>query len=71
MILINFFFWFSMRKDLARFLELKRKKGLEFTEEEVSEFIMMGKGIGRTLDRYSLYALYKKLKNRNMRQGSK
>ena len=71
MILINFFFWFSMRKDLARFLELKKKKGLEFTEEEVSEFIMMGKGIGRTLDRYSLYALYKKLKNRNMRQGSK
>jgi glycerol-3-phosphate acyltransferase PlsY len=71
MILINFFFWFSMRKDLARFLELKKKKGLAFTEEEVSEFIMMGKGIGRTLDRYSLYALYKKLKNRNMRQGSK
>jgi glycerol-3-phosphate acyltransferase PlsY len=66
MILINFFFWFSMRKDLARFLELKKKKGLRFTEEEVSDFIMMGKGIGRALDKYSLYALYKKLINKNM-----
>ena len=27
MVLINFFFWFSMRKDLARFIELKKKKG--------------------------------------------
>ena len=55
-----------MRKDLARFLELKKKKGLAFTEEEVSDFIMMGKGLGRALDRYSLYALYKNLINRNM-----
>lgn len=60
MILVNFFFWFSMRKDLARFYELKKKKGLSFTEEDVSEFILMGKGLGRVLDRYSLYALYKK-----------
>ena len=60
MILLNFFFWFSMRKDLARFIELK-KKGLKFTEEEVSEFILMGKRLGRTLDKYSLYSLYKKI----------
>ena len=64
MILINFFFWFSMRKDLSRFIELKKKKGIEFTEEDVSEFILMGKSLGRALDRYSLYAVYKKLKNR-------
>jgi len=61
MILLNFFFWFSMRKDLARFIELKRKRGLEFTEEEVSEFIMMGRSMGRFLDRYSLYALLKRV----------
>jgi glycerol-3-phosphate acyltransferase PlsY len=60
MILLNFFFWMSMRKDLARFSELKRKRGLEFTEEEVSEFILMGKTLGRFLDRYSLYALVKR-----------
>jgi glycerol-3-phosphate acyltransferase PlsY len=60
MILLNFFFWMSMRKDLARFKELKRKRGLEFTEEEVSEFILMGKTMGRFLDRYSLYAIIKR-----------
>ncbi len=64
MILVNFFFWLSMRKDLARFTELKKKKGLAFTEEEVSEFILMGKGLGRALDRYGLPALFKKIKNK-------
>jgi acyl phosphate:glycerol-3-phosphate acyltransferase len=67
MILINFFFWFSMRKDLSRFIELKRKKGIEFTEEDVSQFILMGKSLGRALDRYSLYAVYKNLKNRSLK----
>jgi len=65
MILINFFFWFSMRKDLARFYELKKKKGLTFSEEDVSEFVLMGKGLGRALDKYSLYSLYRRIKNRN------
>ncbi len=64
MILLNFFFWLSMSKDLTRFIELKKKKGIEFTEEDVSEFILMGKSLGRALDRYSLYAVYKKLKTR-------
>lgn len=49
MILINFFFWFSMRKDLLRFIELKKRKGIEFTEEDVSQFILMGKSLGRLL----------------------
>ncbi len=64
MILINFFFWFSMRKDLARFIDLKKKKGISFTEEDVSEFILMGKGLGKALDNYSLYSLLKKNKTR-------
>lgn len=64
MILINFFFWFSMRKDLYRFMELKKKKGIEFSEEDVSQFILMGKSLGRVLDRYSLIVVYKRLKNR-------
>jgi len=64
MVLINFFFWFSQRKDLARFMDLKKKKGLSFTEEDVSEFILMGKSMGRALDRYSLYALYKRFRAR-------
>lgn len=73
MVILNFFFWFSMRKDLVRFYELKKKKGLAFTEEDVSEFILMGKGIGRFLDKYSLFALFKKLlnnlKNRNQSES--
>jgi glycerol-3-phosphate acyltransferase PlsY len=60
MILINFFFWFSMRKDLSHFMELKKKKGMKFTEEDVSQFILMGKSLGRALDKYSLFAVYKK-----------
>ncbi|MCK7540475.1 MAG: hypothetical protein MZV63_61085 [Marinilabiliales bacterium] len=42
-----------------RFSDLKKNKGLEFSEEDVSEFILMGKAPGRMLDRYSLPALYK------------
>ncbi len=60
MVFINFFFWFSMRKDLARFIELKKKKGISFSEEDVSEFIVMGRGLGRTLDRYSLWSVLKR-----------
>lgn len=59
MILVNFLYWFSMRKDLMRFQELKKQRGLAFSEEDVSEFILMGKGIGRTLDKYSIYAMMK------------
>lgn len=62
MVLINFFFWFSQRKDLARFQELKKKKGLTFTEEDVSEFILMGKSLGRALDKYSLYSMIKRIR---------
>lgn len=71
MILVNFFFWLSMRKDLVLFTEIKRKRGLAFTEEDVSEFILMGKGLGRFLDRYSLYSLFKRLKNKSQKQSEK
>jgi acyl phosphate:glycerol-3-phosphate acyltransferase len=60
MVATNFLFWMSMRADLARFQDLKKKKGLKFSEEDVSEFILMGRSLGRFLDRYSIYALAKK-----------
>ncbi|MCU0363333.1 MAG: glycerol-3-phosphate acyltransferase [Bacteroidales bacterium] len=60
MVLINILFFLSMRKDLTRFNELKKKKGIEFSEEDVSEFILMGRSLGRALDRYSIYALLRK-----------
>lgn len=60
MALIVFLLWLSMRKDLARFSQLKTKKGLSFSEEDVSEFILMGKSPGKMLDKNSLYSLWKK-----------
>ena len=60
MVATNFLFWLSMRSDLKRFQDLKKNKGLKFSEEDVSEFILMGKSLGRFLDRYSIYALVKK-----------
>ncbi len=63
MLLANFLYFLSMRKDLKKYAELKRQKGKRFTEEEVSRFIMMGGHLGRMLDRFSLYALFRKWRN--------
>ena len=64
MVLLNFLFWFSMRKDFAQFQALKKEKGMEFSEEDVSGFILMGRHTGRFLDRYSPYAWWKRRKER-------
>jgi len=60
MVTANFLFWFSMRKDLATFADLKKMGDLEINEEAVSDFLLMGKGMGRFIDRYGLPALIKK-----------
>ena len=60
-VVANFLFWFAMRKDLAKFAELKEVDDLDVSEEAVSDFLLMGKGLGRFLDRYGLPALLKKL----------
>ena len=57
----NFLFWFSMRHDLGTFAELKKVDDLEVSEEAVSDFLLMGKGLGRFIDNYGLPALIKKL----------
>jgi glycerol-3-phosphate acyltransferase PlsY len=69
MVLMVLLFLISMRKDLARFTELKRKRGSKFTEEEVSEFILMGKSPGRMLDRYSLYSLLQRMLSKGGEAG--
>lgn len=61
MVLANFFYWFSMRNDLKRFNDLKKSQGLNFSEEDVSEFILMGKSMGRFLDKYGLYFVIKRM----------
>ena len=60
MVLANLIFWNSMRKDLVRYGELKTEDDVEVAEEQVSDFLLMGKGIGRFLDRYGLPALLRK-----------
>lgn len=68
MIVANFLFWFSMRTDLTRFHELKTKKALKFSEEDVSEFIAMGKTPGRFLDKYGLYFVVKRWLQKRKRE---
>jgi glycerol-3-phosphate acyltransferase PlsY len=61
MVTANFLFWFSMRRDLAKFADLKKEDDLDVSEEAVSDFLLMGKGLGRFIDHYGLPALLKKL----------
>jgi acyl phosphate:glycerol-3-phosphate acyltransferase len=63
MVVANIVFYMAMSKDLLRFRELKVKKGIDFTEEDVSEFILMGRSLGRALDKYSLYYIIRRRLN--------
>jgi len=56
--LANLLFFFSMRKELNTAIQIGRSR--KSTQEEVSEFMFMGKGLGRFIDRYSLPVLFKK-----------
>lgn len=69
MLLLVVLFLISMRKDLARFNELKRTRGSKFTEEEISEFILMGKSPGRMLDRYSIPGLLRRVFSKGKETG--
>jgi glycerol-3-phosphate acyltransferase PlsY len=48
-------FLFTLRKELATAIKIGRNR--KSTQEEVSEFMLMGKGLGRFIDRYGLPAL--------------
>ncbi len=61
MFLMILLFVFSMRKEITRIIELRKKGLLKMTGEELSEAMFMGKGLGRAIDRYSLPALFRKL----------
>lgn len=59
MTLANLLFFFAMRKELATSIEIGRKR--KSTQEEVSEFLLMGKSLGRFIDNYGLPALLKNI----------
>jgi hypothetical protein len=61
MFLLNFLFWFSMRKEVARFYELYKKGLMNLTQEQLSEEMFMGRGIGRAIEKYSLPSIYRKI----------
>jgi glycerol-3-phosphate acyltransferase PlsY len=54
----NLLFFFAMRKEIATGIQIGRNRNS--TQEEVSEFMLMGKGLGRFIDHYSLPALIRK-----------
>lgn len=57
--LANMLFFYSMRKELKTARRILQSRTP--TQEEVSEFMLMGKGLGRFIDRYGLPALLRKL----------
>ncbi len=54
-----FLFFFAMRRELATAIKIGKSR--KSTQEEVSEFMLMGKGLGRFIDRYGVPALIKKV----------
>ena len=59
MAIASFLFFFAMRRELSTAIKIGRSR--KSTQEEVSEFMLMGKGLGRFIDQYSLPALIKKV----------
>ncbi|MGM0667468.1 MAG: glycerol-3-phosphate acyltransferase [Bacteroidota bacterium] len=68
MVLVNFLFWFSMRKDMLEFRDAKKNRGIKYSEEQLSEYMMMGKSTGRFMDKYGLYQVIKRLIKKNGKQ---
>jgi hypothetical protein len=68
MVLVNFLFWFSMRKDMLEFWDAKKNRGIKYKEEQLSEYMMMGKSTGRFMDKYGLYQVIKRLIKKKSKQ---
>jgi glycerol-3-phosphate acyltransferase PlsY len=59
MVFVNAIYWISMMPELGQYFEYQ-KKGINPSQEDLAEFLGMGKGLGRIMDRYSLSALFAK-----------
>lgn len=55
-----------MRPELGQYFQY-RKKGINPSQEDLTDFLGMGKGLGRIMDRFSLSALFAKL-NRSSKE---
>jgi hypothetical protein len=67
MVFVNIIYWATMGPDLLQYARMG-SKGVNPTQEEIAEFFAMGKPLGRLMDRFSLLALFARLKKK-LRQG--
>jgi glycerol-3-phosphate acyltransferase PlsY len=65
MLFVNVIYWSSMLPELRQYFKLKDAEAP--TEEELGGFLAMGESLGRFMDRYSLPALWTKLRGRTSR----
>lgn len=68
-VLANALFWFAMRNEIRDFLAL-RKTTEKLDQKTVAEFMGMG-GMAGLIDRFSLHAMIKRLRQRVGRRGRK
>jgi glycerol-3-phosphate acyltransferase PlsY len=59
MIFVNAIYWISMMPELGQYFEYQ-KKGINPSQEDLADFLGMGKSLGRVMDRFSLTALFSK-----------
>jgi glycerol-3-phosphate acyltransferase PlsY len=55
----NIVYWYSMRPELSQYFRYQGQ-GVAPTQEELAEFMAMGTGLGRFMDRYSIPALVRR-----------
>lgn len=56
-VFVNAIYWITMSPELGQYFKY-RKKGINPSQEKLAEFLGMGKGLGRIMDRFSLSALF-------------
>jgi len=66
-VFVNAVYWITMRPELGQYFEY-RKKGINPSQEALADFLGMGKGLGRMMDRFSLSALFTKLHGKTREQ---
>ena len=64
MAFVNVIYWIAMTPDLKQYFQFK-DAAIDPTQEELAEFLGMGARLGRLLDRYSLPALWSRLRRRD------
>ena len=62
-VFVNIIYWYTMSPELRQYFELE-KKGVDPSQEEIAEFLGMGMGLGRALDRFGLIGLLRRIRGK-------